>query len=387
MKFAKVNGRGTIKTYSRQSRRVLDDHEPELALKRRKLMTDEESRASSLKGNKHASHSVLPQTKPTVVTLGAPEYETRDNPPSSPARVPSLVFQNHRPIFSFLRRRRPPNGLPNQETIAGGDGILVNITNNANRERPTKKRKRLTQMQIDLGGDTRKTCKICGMEYIPSNVDDVTLHKKFHDMNVGGVDLGKTFVGGNGKVIWESATAKGSEDGGETGLVMVVDRKSSVTDKNRAKKVLEVVRRELSAVAIRDEDLWGQVANGNEKGDRFKVYLYIKGEKCVGLCLAERISKAKRIVARTVSGSKSSSVSVSDVSFAAVLGISRIWTSQSCRRQGIARRLLECTASSFIYGMSVSKTMMAFSQPTESGGELADRWFEGIKDWGVYTEE
>ncbi|KAI9868284.1 MAG: N-acetyltransferase O1 (Establishment of cohesion protein 1) [Trichoglossum hirsutum] len=382
MKPANGDDRSTIKTYSRQSRRVFEGRNARPTLKRKKPTTEEESKAGSLREDAPASPACSSGAKL------ASEYGTCGNPLSSPARIPSPVFKAHRPTFSFLRRRQSPRNLPSELTIAIDDGILANITNNTDGQGPpAKKRKRLTQMQIDLGGDMQKTCKTCGMEYISSNVDDVTLHKKFHATNVGGVDLGKTFARGNEKVIWDSATTEDSEERGAAGLVVVVDRKSSVADKNRAQKVLEVARRELSAVAIRDEDLWGQVAYGNEKGDRFKVYLYVRGEKCVGLCLAERISGAKRIIARTTGGSKSSSVSVSNVSFAAVLGISRIWTSQSSRRQGIARRLLECAASSFIYGMSVPKAMMAFSQPTESGGELADRWFEGIKDWGVYSEQ
>ncbi|KAH0565327.1 hypothetical protein GP486_001288 [Trichoglossum hirsutum] len=376
-----LHKRSAIKTYSRQPRRVFDGRDTDPTLEHGKPTTGEEDKAGGLR----ESAPIPPRC--SLEAKLASEYGTCDNPLSSPSRIPFPVFQPHRPTFSFLRRRHSPRHLSSELTTAVDDGILVDVTNDTDgQEPPAKKKKRLTQMQIDLGGDVRKTCKTCGMEYVPSNVDDVTLHKKFHAMNVGGVDLGKTFAVENERVIWNSTTADGSEDRGAGGLVVVVDRRSSVADRNRAKKVLEVVRRELSAVAIGDEDLWGQVAYGNEKGDRFKVYLYIRGEKCVGLCLAERLSRAKRIVARTTGGSKSSSVSVSDASFAAVLGVSRIWTSQSFRRQGIARRLLECAASSFIYGMSVPKAMMAFSQPTESGGKLADRWFEGIKDWGVYTE-
>ncbi|KAI9787589.1 MAG: N-acetyltransferase O1 (Establishment of cohesion protein 1) [Geoglossum umbratile] len=381
-----LHKRSTIKTYSRQSRPVLgDDDAPKPALKRRKTAIEVDDEVHGAEESAPVSPPYPPRTGFTMASSDASENEMCSSPPSSPARVPPPIFHTHRPTFSFLRRRHSPKVPPNQSAVVNSS-ILANITNTTDRQPPpAKKRMRFTQMQIDLGGDVRKTCKVCGMEYIPSNVDDITLHKRFHAMNVGGVNLGKSFTGRNRRVIWDSTTAEDSEDRAAVRLVVVIDRKSSVADKNRAKKVLEVVRRELSAVEIKDEDLWGQAANGNEKGDRFKVYLYIKGEKCVGLCLAERIAGAKKIIARASGGNKSSSVSVSDESFPAVLGISRIWTSQSCRRQGVARKLLECAASTFIYGMNVPKTLMAFSQPTESGGELADRWFEGIKDWGVLS--
>ena len=64
-----------------------------------------------------------------------------------------------------------------------------NVPSSPPKPQPRKKKKeRLIQMQLDLVGELRKKCKTCGMEYIPSNSEDATLHRKFHAMNVGGVD-------------------------------------------------------------------------------------------------------------------------------------------------------------------------------------------------------
>ena len=92
------------------------------------------------------------------------------------------------------------------------------------------------------------------------------------------------------------------------------------------------------------------------KEDRFKAFLYLVDERCVGLCLAERIHCSAKVLPASSSAAKdkegveippsnaitiaprstddavrSSSISVSTAKDAALLGISRIWTSKSYR--------------------------------------------------------
>ena len=213
------------------------------------------------------------------------------------------------------------------------------------------------------------------------------------------------------------------------------------------RKVLEVMNKELGALDIADEELWGSLAKrvgekkapsrkmarrggtsakeeGRDEGkeDRYKAFLYLVDDRCVGLCLVERIHRAAKVLpssgppyedlievlppqyrATTIPSSandttvRSSSISVTSAKDAALLGISRIWTSKSYRRKGIARTLLDTARGSFFYGIEVPKTMCAFSQPTESGGILAEAWFglHGRQElgertvqggWGVYVE-
>lgn len=268
-------------------------------------------------------------------------------------------------------------------------------------------------MQLDLVGELRKTCKICGMEYIPSNAEDAKLHQKFHAMNVGGVDFTKAFI--------EKLRQNQVWAGGDGSFIAVIGRSDGLALRNRASEILKVVNTELAAVAIPAEELWSQIPtptakhkNGVVKGqtpdaakraspasDRFKVYVYIRANKCVGVCLAERILEAYCVVGATrddaahgscsASGEiraelDSSSISVGTVAEPAMLGISRIWTSNLHRKRGIATRLLETARSDFLYGMTIEKDMIAFSQPTESGGKLARRWFGKSAGWHVYID-
>lgn len=316
------------------------------------------------------------------------------SPPSSPPRLPTPKKSSHRPAFSFLKRKRM-----NCDDGSGSEP-LSDITPNA---RKTKKlRKAVTQMQIDLGGDVRKTCRLCGMEYIPSVKEDSALHSKYCAMNVGGVDLGKSFLKDDTVKRIHSERAAGNE----REMVVLVDRKSATVARTRTKKVLEVVNAELSSADIMDEHLWGALepekkiietrkgsGDGLDKrGDRFKAFLYLVDDKCVGFCLAEKISSAFPVVRSRTGGdgnevlatSKSSSISVSTAADIALLGISRIWVSKSHREQGLAIDLLDCARSNFFYGVEAPKDLVAFSQPTESGGRLAERWFGSETGWHVY---
>ena len=287
-------------------------------------------------------------------------------------------------------------------------------------------------MQLDLVSEIRKTCKTCGMEYIPSNAEDAALHRKFHAMNVGGVDFTKAFV--------ERLRQNRVWTGSDGSFIACIGRKDPLALRNRAVEVLKVVNTELAAVAIPEEDLWSQTrtpisgdarkqeitSRGPPNGkracstsDRFKTYLYIRGQKCVGACLAERIQEAYAVVgqddasertdqapadsvkradpsidlgqkakqARASSADfQSSSISVGTVGETAILGISRIWTSNLYRNQRIATKLLDCARSSFLYGMTIEKDRVAFSQPTESGGQLARKWFKQQVGWHVYID-
>lgn len=297
--------------------------------------------------------------------------------------------QKRRPVFSFLRKQIKPTSVAQQP--------LSERSHNAHS--PPKllasKTKRMVQMQLDLASETRKACKTCGMEFIPSNAEDAALHRKFHAMNVGGVDFTKSTVERLRKnQVWS---------GGDGSFIAVVGRKDAVALRNRTSDVLKVVNTELAAVPISDEELWSQTHAQDAQDmqsqstaiDRFKTYMYIRNQKCIGACLAERVCEAYTVLAQDEtsaqdrqlpSGTKSSSISISKAATPAILGISRIWTSNRHRKQGIATRLLDCTRSDFLYGMTVAKEKVAFSQPTESGGNLARKWFGCEDGWHVYID-
>ena len=338
-----------------------------------------------------------PAAENALFSSDAPQDDSElSSAPSSPPRLPSPIPITRKPAFSFLKRKR------HAFDDNSANEPLSDITPNA-RKLPRLAKKPLTQTQIDLGGEVRRTCRTCGMEYVPSVKEDAALHSKYCAMNVGGVDMGKAFVKDDSVKRIRSERAKEEE----REMVVTVDRKSSIVARNRTRKVLDVVNAELSATDVDDEHLWGALnpdqkiietrkgssEGGDRRGDRFKVFLYLVHDKCVGFCLAEKISSAFGVVSGCAAGedgtkliktSKSSSISVSTSADIALLGIARIWTSKSYRGKGLAMDLLECARNNFFYGVEAPKDLVAFSQPTESGGRLAERWFGAETGWHVY---
>lgn len=392
-----------MKTYGRPPWRVYDDHDSYPAAKKRRVHLDDEPDVGEAESNLQSAireSAAAFFSSPSRRSPGAFRDETPDDdlstPPSSPppAKLTPPPPNPRKPTFSFLKRKQ------SSAKDASNGAPLAEVNSNSVRASvdPPKKRKKppqqsaLRQMQIDLGNEVRKTCSGCGMEFIPSNSEDAALHKKFHEMNTTGIDLGKAFVKANAS-RWVYEATRFDE-----GYVVIVDRKATPTAKSQARKVLEVVRKELSSPEIDDETLWSQTEppshlqrNGSyEKVDRYKVFLHMKDSRCVGLCLTERIWESRPVEKSSVEVNGSdqpngSSITVGQDARPAVVGISRIWTSESSRRKGIAMDLLDCVVSNFIYGMEIPKDHIAFSQPTESGKRLAQSFF-GSGEWHVYNE-
>jgi len=391
-----------MRTYSRNVRRAWDGDDFRVAKRQRvepSKVTDEndDSLEPANRATSVAISSSPSRKNSTVFSRESYDDEGTVTPPSSPPpRVSSPPLKARRPTFAFLKRKH--------DAIRDDSEPLGEVINSSNRSSvPPKKQQTLHQMQLDLGGPTRKTCPDCGMEYVLANEEDATLHRMFHNMNSEGVELGKTFMKSAMRWVYEVAHIEGS--------VVVVDRKISPPARKVVQKVLGIVNKELSAVDIDDSVLWSQrilddkgsgpyikqsesEKRNDHKSDRYKVFLHVKDGKCVGLCLAERITKAHRVkgakkekeTGENSTQGKSSSISVEERSIPAVVGVSRIWTSKSFRRKGIANNLLECVMSQFIYGMEIEKDELAFSQPTESGGQLARAWYGEESGWLVYNE-
>lgn len=400
-----------MKTYGRPVRRVYDEDTHHASKKRRVETADDPEDAESnlryaIRESSIAVAMSSPSRRNSVIFSEATQEEIDDlsTPPSSPPpRLTPPPANTRKPTFSFLKRKKshgnvkePANGTPLTEVNSNSVRSGTDQPNKKSQQQPPV----LKQLQIDAGINVRRSCNMCGMEYVPSNAEDSDLHDKFHSMNAVGIDLGKAFVKANAsRWVYEAARC-------DEGYVVIVDRKASPAARNQAKKVLDVVNRELSSPAIDDATLWSQVEppkrwrkNGKkEETDRYKVFLHMKDSKCMGLCLAERIWEAQPVKmdgATNGSGSgsgsgddehRSSSISVHNTVDPAIVGVSRIWTCGSARRRGIAMDLLDCIVSSFIYGLDIPKEQIAFTQPTESGLRLSESFFGVGEPWHVYTE-
>jgi N-acetyltransferase len=333
-------------------------------------------------------------------------------PPSSPnLAVSQAIVEKYRDMNSPSAATALPSSPPRRALQAGVTGNAQDHLRPFRRKRklatgkevktspkaPAKtkakpKTKPLTQMRLDLGQQIQKKCQTCGMEYRPSVAEDKKLHEKFHGQNVDGIPLKHTL--GQGLRILEDEEGLYKEE-----IILPIERHkhSWAAVRKLTHAVLDIVETDLGGVGIEEDRLWGEVQMPGKEGkettmcDRYKTFIFVRKDKIIGVCLAERIFEAYPVLAAITKPDGDSSSSASDSAIMtsedaqpATLGISRIWVSQCARGQGIARKLLRFATKRFIYHLDIPREQVAFSQPTESGAKLARKWFGKESGWLVY---
>ncbi|KAK1816957.1 hypothetical protein LTR12_008679 [Friedmanniomyces endolithicus] len=370
-----------------------------------------------------------------------------DGPSSPPSSPPGFPWDQQ-----TAQDKSQPAPLPAKSafSLLGKRKALADVVDNV---RPAKKAanasaklesKRLAQMQINLGQEVQRKCKVCGMEYVTSSAEDRELHDKYHKQTVEGYDVGRDFV-----QKARERTVFGGINGEDR--VCMVDCFDKPARRRKAQAVLEIVQRDLGAVPIPENEIWS-VTSGGAVGlsePRYTTYLYIRGTKCVGFLLTESITAARRVLdtaqktrqtepSITTASALSSlrarkqaaedaardvatrPIELSDTSYPAKMGISRIWTSPHHRHQNIASTLLDTAVlhhnqRAAHYGEGgtaqtprldhtppsvtavsdrpleplqrlVGKEDVAFSAPTGAGARLARKWFGVLYGWGVYVD-
>ncbi|CAN6631112.1 hypothetical protein TRVA0_013S00430 [Trichomonascus vanleenenianus] len=214
--------------------------------------------------------------------------------------------------------------------------------------KPTgNKRTKLTQMCLDLGQKTQITCKECGMSYTPVDQSDSALHKKFH---------ARAFEGREWPI--EPSKVVQTFDNGDQ--IIKINGDSKLSEKRAAEELMELVNTELSAPP--ENPYWKQSTG---KG---AAYVYLSAKRAVAVVVVERITEAKWMDIST------GEIIQSEAPKKAILGISRLFTARNFRRNGIALKLLNQASRNFIYGMSIGKLMIAWSQPSAAGSLVAKNW-------------
>lgn len=144
----------------------------------------------------------------------------------------------------------------------------------------------------------------------------------------------------------------------------------TATKRQKVADILWTVQVDLAAIELTQAQL-----------NDCQIYLYIRNKRCIGALVAENISVAYRVM------SSNSNVMIHDTAhlvksddniqinklepIKVTCGVSRIWVHKHHRRQGVAGKLLEAMRSSFIYGIELKWSQIAFSQPTQMGLALA----------------
>ncbi|OXB78572.1 UNVERIFIED_CONTAM: hypothetical protein H355_010052 [Colinus virginianus] len=107
-----------------------------------------------------------------------------------------------------------------------------------------------------------------------------------------------------------------------------------------------------------------------------KTYLFVSNEKMIVGCLAFRVLSEPSTEQSPGQDSlqQQRAWRCSTVPEPAVCGVSRIWVFGPARRRGIARRLVDVTRSTFMYGSYLSTEEIAFSDPTPDGKQFASKY-------------
>ncbi|KAG7171903.1 N-acetyltransferase ESCO2-like [Homarus americanus] len=118
-----------------------------------------------------------------------------------------------------------------------------------------------------------------------------------------------------------------------------------------------------------------------------KVFFYILKQRIVGCLIAERISKAYKVIPQKSSTpNKGRLVCRSNTPTKVWTGISRLWVLQSERGKGIASTLVNSMRANMMKNYILNIDEIAFSDPTESGLGFAEK-YTGKPDFLVYSQE
>ncbi|XP_038655533.1 N-acetyltransferase ESCO2 isoform X1 [Scyliorhinus canicula] len=203
-------------------------------------------------------------------------------------------------------------------------------------------------------------CKSCGMIYTAASPEDEAQHIQHH----------QRFLEGLRYVGWKKERVMAEYLDGKIILILPDDPKYAL------RKVEEV--RELV-----DNELGFQQATLSCPGQS-KTYMFVSNEKrIVGCLIAEHIRQAFRVLSEPTDQQKFENQELFEYHRAwrcstmpeeAICGISRIWVFSLMRRKEIASRMVDIVRNTFMYGTSLNKNEIAFSDPTPSGKLFATKY-------------
>ncbi|KAL4139545.1 hypothetical protein PRIC2_003040 [Phytophthora ramorum] len=238
---------------------------------------------------------------------------------------------------------------------------------NHDKTRSPSKVQLTTQSYIDLGQRSfgkHATCPSCGLLYTVGEEEDEKEHQKFCRQKKRGVLFSK----------WKT----------ERVLKSFSDTRARILE-IRTDDPISHVKKLLEIKAVLDDAL------GFVEKETFlqrSHFVCIQDHQVVGCVNTERITEAftldksaSNLVAQTNSDEKNSvaadgAVTASATSKPAVIGICQLWVHPSFRRKSIATRIVNVVREKSIYGMHVTKNLVAFAQPTRNGLQFALKYME-----------
>ncbi|GAA5836365.1 hypothetical protein JCM5353_002498 [Sporobolomyces roseus] len=331
---------------------------------------------------------VLKETKKPSSDLRS--FFSRTSPPSKRRRLspPPLLSES-----SSMSRQTSTSSSTSASSSSTTASSLSSSSSTSSRK-PLK----LSQLYLDpfdTPGRSTLSCATCSLSY-SRTPEDLNFHEKFHRKCVAGIEWNIGEGAKKGVTVLEEDV---EWDGKEGGKVLMVDWKGTeINTRRRLNDVMDTIDTELSSTSLTPSQL-----------DSSKFFLFLTpNRKIVACAVVERIKEAYQVVPPPQSetqstsnedekrdeglikfGDDSSSIFCSPTPLPTILGVHRIWTSTSSRRSGLATKLLDHMARSYVYACPIGvgrRTFdVAFSQPTGKGMELARRW-TGSREFKVFVD-
>jgi len=194
------------------------------------------------------------------------------------------------------------------------------------------------------------------MVYDPLVEEDQIMHMKFHKK----LHKGISYHG------WkQERTIKSFPEDG-TRIVMITHDSPPIFHK-KIDEVLDIVNIEMGYLRPNKSE-------ADKKND--KTFLFISSNKTVAGCII--VEEIKQAYQQTKGVDDSTFSFSKETPLRAACGIVLIWVHKNERRKGIAFKLLEQMRSHFVYGYTMPKNLIAFSQPTPEGKAFATKYFETV---------
>lgn len=300
-----------------------------------------------------SKENMAPNTE-EICSAVAGALDASDSPNISKSRKEPK--EQTRKLFSIFTKEKPANRNP--------CGVLNNhevkkISPEAPQKTNTAGTKSALQYIIDAGQKKFGAiqCSTCGMVYAASHPGDEQDHARHHKRFLAVIK----FPG------WKTERVVASFMDGRIIKITTADPQYSV------KKVTDML-------SIVDVDLGFKAPNLGFSASKVAYFFVSDEEKIVGCLIAERISKAFRLIydkeqkPDAIFGDGLFYTDSSPVP--AVCGVSRIWTYAPMRRNGIATRLVDSLRATFVLGMNLDHSQVAFSDPTPDGRQFAFNYFK-----------
>ncbi|ABN67351.1 N-acetyltransferase ECO1 (Establishment of cohesion protein 1), partial [Scheffersomyces stipitis CBS 6054] len=220
------------------------------------------------------------------------------------------------------------------------------------------------------------TCPECHMTYYEYISKEKELHMRYHARYNSGIPWPPSL---STKVVREfmlHRVLEPKQKGFKRVKSSTVSIKAEVVsvDKNskrqiqKAQTILDMVNRELNAPS--DSGSWKKV-----ECESSKAFVIVINGYAIAICNTDPITNVDRQARWMVH--RLQTVVPNQVVKTAKVGISRIWVAPSWRRNHLAQILLEVVLTNSIFGTTLNRNEVAFSQPSHSGGLLAKK-FNGV---------